>query len=54
MNHLENMKLRAEIKKLSAEADKLYMETRWYPIVLASALIAAVAGAAQLIKMIAS
>jgi hypothetical protein len=36
-------KLRAEIRKLSRESDKLMMETRWYPLVLATALIAAIA-----------
>jgi hypothetical protein len=36
-------KLRAEIRKLSSVSDKLMMETRWYPLVLATALIAAIA-----------
>lgn len=32
-------KLRAEVRKLSAESDKLMMETRWYPMVLAIAMV---------------
>ena len=36
-------KVRTEIRKLSAESDKLMLETRWYPLVLATALVAAVA-----------
>jgi len=36
-------KIKAEIAKLMAETDKLYAETRWYPLVLAAALFAAVA-----------
>ncbi len=36
-------KIRAEIRKLSRESDKLMMETRWYPMVLTSALFAAIA-----------
>jgi hypothetical protein len=36
-------KVRAEIRKLSAESDKLMMETRWFPMVIVTGLFAAVA-----------
>lgn len=35
-------KLRAEIKKLGHESDKLMMETRWYPMVVSAAWIVAI------------
>jgi 2',3'-cyclic-nucleotide 2'-phosphodiesterase (5'-nucleotidase family) len=41
MNELEQMqlaKIQAEIRKLSAESDKLMLETRWYPMVVTGAL----------------
>lgn len=40
---LENLrKIRAEIQKIQRESDKLMMETRWYPFVVASAMIGTV------------
>jgi uncharacterized membrane protein YqhA len=41
LEQVQKMKLHAEIKKLGAESDKLMMETRWYPIVVATGLVAA-------------
>lgn len=41
-------KLRAEVRKLSAESDRLMMETRWYPIVLVSAMLGLFAAALKL------
>lgn len=35
-------KLRAEVRKLTAESDKLMLETRWYPMVVCSGIFAAV------------
>ena len=40
MNELEQMqlaKIQAEIRKFSAESDKLMLETRWYPMVVTGA-----------------
>ena len=34
--------MKAEIKKLIAESDKLMLETRWYPMVVTAALFGAV------------
>ncbi len=34
-------KVRAEIRKLSAESDKLMMETRWYPMVVMAGVFTA-------------
>jgi hypothetical protein len=42
MQELEVKKLEAEIVKLVRESDKLLVETRWYPIVIAGSLIGAV------------
>jgi hypothetical protein len=39
---IEIQKIGAEIRKLSAESDKLILEMRWYPLVLSTALIGAV------------
>lgn len=39
---LEDAKMRAEIRKLRLEGDKLMTETRWYPLVVATALVASV------------
>ncbi|MFA7666647.1 MAG: hypothetical protein WCY32_11075 [Burkholderiaceae bacterium] len=35
-------KLRAEIRHLTAQSDKLMAETRWYPLVIATGLLGAV------------
>ncbi|MFT3905653.1 MAG: hypothetical protein QM718_05050 [Steroidobacteraceae bacterium] len=35
-------RIRAEVRKLTAESDKLTVETRRYPLVVATALIASV------------
>lgn len=35
-------KLRAEVRKLRIEGDKLMAETRWYPLVVSTALVAGV------------
>lgn len=35
-------KLRAEVRKINAECNKLMVETRWYPLLVASGLVAAV------------
>ncbi|HEY0294488.1 MAG TPA: hypothetical protein VGC69_04030 [Bordetella sp.] len=48
LNRLTAEKIRAEIKKLSAETDRLYMETRWYPMLLAAGLFGAVAAVLKL------
>lgn len=40
---LNRTKIRAEIRKLSIESDKLMLETRWYPMLLAVALFTAIA-----------
>lgn len=48
MNHEDAMraaqlrKLNAEIAKLRRESDKLLVETRWYPLVVSTALVGAV------------
>lgn len=45
MNHEDAVKtaqlrkLNAEIAKLRRESDKLLMETRWYPMVVSTALV---------------
>lgn len=39
---LNRAKIRTEIRKLSAESDKLMLETRWYPMVVTAALFAAI------------
>lgn len=41
-------KLRAEIQKVGRKSDKLMMETRWYPLVVSSALFF---GMAAIIKI---
>jgi hypothetical protein len=41
MNELEQVqvdKMKAEIRKLMAESDKLMLETRWYPMVVTATL----------------
>jgi hypothetical protein len=43
-------KVRAEIRKPSAGSDQLMMETRWYPLVLATALMAAVPDLVRLLS----
>lgn len=48
---LKLTKLRAEIRKLNRESDKLMLETRWYPMVVTTALFAAVAAVAAVIKL---
>ena len=50
MENLINMKITAKIKKLGLESDKLLMETRWYPLLLSSALIGAIAGVMKLLS----
>ncbi|MFS8435121.1 hypothetical protein EIQ01_21460 [Xanthomonas campestris pv. raphani] len=45
---LKLTKLRAEIRKLNRESDKLMLETRWYPMVVTTALFAAVAAVIKL------
>lgn len=40
---LNREKIRAEIRKLSAESDKLMLETRWYPMLVTSALFGIIA-----------
>jgi hypothetical protein len=42
MDNLSNMKIKAEIAKLNAEAKKLYTETLWYPLVIATGFVAAI------------
>ena len=42
MDNLPNMKIKAEIAKLNAESKKLYTETLWYPIVLATGFVASI------------
>ncbi len=42
MDNLPNMKIKAEIAKLNAESKKLYTETLWYPLVIATGFIAAI------------
>lgn len=41
-NDMNMQKVTAEIRHLNAMSDKLIAETRWYPIVVSSALVAAV------------
>jgi|GEM_PF-708842 len=36
--NLNRAKIRAEIRKLSIESDKLMLETRWYPMLVTGAL----------------
>jgi hypothetical protein len=48
MQNLTINKLRAEIRKLKAETDKLMAETRWYPLVVSTALIASVVAVTKL------
>jgi hypothetical protein len=43
MKRLENLKLRAEIRKLAAESNHLMATTRWYPLVVAAGLFGAIA-----------
>lgn len=43
MKRAEHEKIHAEIAKLMAETSKLNREAAWYPIVVASGLIGAVA-----------
>ena len=45
---LNMTKLKAEIKKLGAESDKLMMETRWYPAIVMGAVFAAALGIAKI------
>lgn len=40
--HVEIAKLMAETRKLNAEAGKMTRETFWYPVAVATGLIAAV------------
>ena len=42
MDNLSNMKIKAEIAKLNAEAKKLYTETLGYPMVIATGFVAAI------------
>ncbi len=49
MNNAELEKIHAEIAKLMAETSKLNREAAWYPIVVASSLIGAVATVTTLI-----
>ena len=39
---LNRAKIRAEIRKLSIESDKLMLETRWYPMLVVGALFGAI------------
>jgi len=43
MNMAQLEKIRAEIRKIGLESDKLMMETRWYPLVVGAGLVAAIA-----------
>jgi cell division protein FtsB len=45
----ETAKLKAEIQKLKAEAGKMTRETFWYPLAIASGLVAAVATVTALV-----
>ncbi|MCL1960538.1 MAG: hypothetical protein FWG56_01885 [Desulfovibrionaceae bacterium] len=47
-NILEHSKIEAEIAKLMAETAKINKEATWYPIVVASGLIAAVVAITKL------
>lgn len=42
MNAAQLRKINAEIQKIRRESDKLLVETRWYPMVVSSALIATI------------
>jgi hypothetical protein len=41
-------KLRAEIRKLGRESDKLMVETRWYPLVVSGVWTAAIIAVTKL------
>ena len=43
------MKIRTEIRKLNAETKKLYTETHWYPLMIATGLVIAIMELAKLI-----
>jgi hypothetical protein len=43
MNMAQLDKIRAEIRKLGLESDKLMLETRWYPLMVGAGLVAAIA-----------
>lgn len=45
----ETIKLLAETQKLNAEAGKMTRETFWYPLAIASGLVAAVATVTALV-----
>lgn len=49
MQQAQLAKVRAEIRKLSAESDRLIMETRWYPLILAAGLIGGIAALMRLV-----
>ena len=51
MNEEEDLnitQLKAEIRKLSVESDKLMMETRWYPAIVMGAVFATALAIAKL------
>lgn len=42
MKQVQIEKLRAEIRHLTAQSNKLMVETRWYPLVIATGLVGAI------------
>jgi hypothetical protein len=47
-DELNIAKLKAEIRKLGVESDKLMMETRWYPAIVMGAVFATALAVAKL------
>lgn len=47
MRKIQLSKIRVGIRRLSRKSDELMIETRWYPLVVASALIVSIAVAVR-------